>query len=123
MLRHEVFVYGTLRRGEGNHALLAGAEFLGFSRTEAQFTLYDLGAYPGVVPGGLDVVYGERYRVDDATLDALDRLEEHPDYYRRETIVLHDGERAWIYLLPAREVAGARRIAGGDWLRREALAG
>ncbi len=118
MLKHEVFVYGTLRRGEGNHELLARAEFLGFSRTEAAYTLYDLGAYPGVVVGGADVVHGELYRVDGATLAALDRLEEHPDYYRRETIVLNDGAQAWIYLLPASEAAGAPRIVSGDWLQR-----
>lgn len=117
-----VFVYGTLRRGEGNHDLLATAEFLGMARTAADFLLFDLGAYPAVVaqPAGQGIaIVGELYAVDEATLAQLDALEEHPDYYVRHEIELPGGPTAWIYVLDAAEVSGAKPIAGGDWLRRD----
>lgn len=117
-----VFVYGTLRRGEGNHGLLATAEFLGKARTAPDFLLFDLGAYPAVVvqPAGQGTaIVGELYAVDGPTLAQLDALEEHPDYYVRREIVLEGVVRAWIYELDAAEVVGAPQVAGGDWLRRD----
>jgi gamma-glutamylcyclotransferase (GGCT)/AIG2-like uncharacterized protein YtfP len=49
-----VFIYGTLKRGGGNHHLLAGQEFRGPARTAPGFTLYELTGYPGMVPEGGD---------------------------------------------------------------------
>lgn len=72
-----VFVYGTLKRGGSNHAFLAGQAFLGAARTQAGYTLYSLGDYPGMVraPGDTAGVTGELWAVDDACLAELDRLE------------------------------------------------
>lgn len=114
-----VFVYGTLRRGEGNHRLLVGARFVGEARTEPSFTLCDLGAYPAMLEGGATSIVGEVYEVDERTLDALDRLEGHPRYYRRAPIALADGESVEAYLLPADRAWGpTRTIDGGDWRMR-----
>ncbi len=33
-MQHLIFVYGTLRKGEGNHHFLNSAEFLGHHETE-----------------------------------------------------------------------------------------
>lgn len=46
---HHVLVYGTLRRGGSNHALLTSARFLSTLRTPG-FVLYHLGAYPAACP-------------------------------------------------------------------------
>ena len=72
-----VFVYGTLKRGGGNHSFLAGQQFLGAARTPPGFTLYLLGDYPGMVPAAGDQagVTGEVWAVDDACLARLDELE------------------------------------------------
>ena len=72
-----VFVYGTLKRGGGNHALLAGQQYLGSARTPPGFTLHSLGDYPGMVrsPGDTTGVAGEVWAVDDACLKKLDELE------------------------------------------------
>lgn len=72
-----VFVYGTLKRGGSNHALLAGQHFLGPVRTAPGFTLYALGDYPGMVrdPAALAGVLGELWAVDSACLMQLDLLE------------------------------------------------
>jgi gamma-glutamylaminecyclotransferase len=97
-----VFVYGTLLAGEGNHALLQTARFIGAARTPPGFGLYDLGAFPGLVRGGQAAVVGEVYEVDAPTLAALDDLEDHPTFYQRTIIVLEDGSVAATYLLSAR---------------------
>lgn len=72
-----VFVYGTLKRGGGNHAFLARQRFLGEARTVPGFTLYSLGDYPGMVraPGDTAGVTGELWVVDDTCLAELDQLE------------------------------------------------
>ena len=112
-MRHRVFVYGTLLRGEANHHLLAGAAFLGRHRTAACFALLRVGACPGAVRGGGSAIRGEVFRVDSAGLRRLDRLEEYPRLYDRELIPTPYG-RAWCYLY-----RGSRRdrlvIRGGDW--------
>jgi gamma-glutamylaminecyclotransferase len=112
-MRHRVFVYGTLLRGEVNHYLLAGAEFLGPHRTDACYTLYDLGAYPGLSRGGRTAVTGEVYRVDEAGMRQLDRLEDYPRLYDRLLIPSAYG-RAWIYVYRGR-LNDRPVIPSGDW--------
>lgn len=110
-----VFVYGTLLPGEGNHELLRGARRVGPARTLPRYRLHDLGAYPALVAGGATAVVGEVWEVDDVTLAALDRLEDHPDYYRREPVALDGEAPAEGYLLPVAHVAGTPVIHAGDW--------
>ena len=109
------FVYGTLRRGCGNHHVMqrAGGEFVG------QAVLLD--RYPLVVDGlpyllpikgkGHHVI-GELYRIPKDGWEVLDRLEGHPRFYRRrvESFLLN-GElvEAWAYFL-ARVDARLRRL-------------
>jgi gamma-glutamylcyclotransferase (GGCT)/AIG2-like uncharacterized protein YtfP len=113
-----VFVYGTLLAGESNHELLVGAKLVAAGRTPAAFRLYDLGAFPALVRGGEHAVVGEVYEVDEPTLAALDRLEEHPEYYRRTRIVLDDGTPVETYLLDPAQVAGYPVIPSGSWRAR-----
>jgi gamma-glutamylaminecyclotransferase len=110
---HRVFVYGTLLAGEVNHRLLAGAVLLGPWRTPPRYTLYDLGAYPGVARSGCTAIVGEVYAIDRQCLGRLDTLEEYPRLYDREPIPTPYG-LAWIYLYRGR-LADRRAIPGGDW--------
>ncbi|NEX19250.1 gamma-glutamylcyclotransferase [Thiorhodococcus mannitoliphagus] len=112
-MRHRVFVYGTLLRGEVNHGLLVGAGFLGGFRTRPCYSLFLLGAYPGVVKGGRTQILGEVYEIDRACLRRLDRLEDYPRLYDRQQIQTPYG-RAWIYVYRG-SVEGCRVIRGGDW--------
>lgn len=86
----KIFVYGTLMKGESNHSMLSGADYLGNYRTQNKWGLISLGAFPALVPHSV-AVEGELYEVDDDTLSKLDRLEgvEHGMYQRR-TINIYD---------------------------------
>jgi gamma-glutamylaminecyclotransferase len=113
-----VFVYGSLRKGEFNHRLLAvpGARLIMAGvMTEPGYELRDLGAFPGMVHGGAGAVTGEVYEVDAATLAALDRLEGHPRFYTRSRIALENGTVVEAYLLAPERVSGRRVILSGDW--------
>lgn len=114
-MRHAVFVYGTLLRGEVNHQLLEGASYLGPHRTAPCFSLYLLGAYPGAVRGGLTAIAGEVFSVDRAGLRRLDRLEDYPRLYDRRLLRTPYGP-AWIYLYRG-SVRSRALIPGGDWRR------
>lgn len=111
-----VFVYGSLRRGQVNHCLLAGARYLGMHETHPAYTMLDLGPYPGVISGGRARVLGEVYAIDTTTFARLDRLEGYPLEYDRRLIPTLWGQ-SWIYLY--RRAKGTEpRIVSGDWLRR-----
>ncbi|EXJ15740.1 gamma-glutamylcyclotransferase family protein [Imhoffiella purpurea] len=112
-MHHRVFVYGTLLRGDVNHHLLEGAEFLGPHRTAPCFGLYLLGAYPGIARGGTTAVRGEVFRVDGAGLRRLDHLEDYPRLYDRQRIPTPYGW-AWIYLYRG-SLENRPLIRGGDW--------
>lgn len=109
-----IFVYGTLRAGESNHRLLSRSRLLGLHTTPACYTMYDLGDYPGVLPGGSTAVAGEVYRIIPALMRNLDRLEDYPRLYGRVRIPTPWGP-AWIYVLQRRP--GRRPRLAGNWQR------
>jgi gamma-glutamylcyclotransferase (GGCT)/AIG2-like uncharacterized protein YtfP len=118
-MNHKVFVYGTLLEGEPNHRVLKGARLVRRAHTEPAFLLYDLGPFPALVDGGGLRVAGEVYEVDDGCLAALDRLEGHPRFYFRSSIVLDSGDLVEAYLLPRERLYGTHRlIRCGNWLKR-----
>lgn len=84
-----IFVYGTLKKGQSNHFYLDdyGSQFLG------EGTLYNhkITEVPGVnFPFILDEscpgckVEGEIYAVDPEILNKIDKLEGHPIFYNRQ---------------------------------------
>ena len=93
-----VAVYGSLKRGLGNYALLRESEFKGGLKTAPEFTMYDLGAFPGIMPNGNTSITCEVFEVDEPTFETLDRLEGYPNFYDRMKIDTEWGE-AWIYFL------------------------
>jgi gamma-glutamylaminecyclotransferase len=113
-----LFVYGTLMRGEGAHALLGpSARFIAEAHTEPCFTLVDMGEYPALVEGGTTAVCGELYEIDAALLPALDRYEDAPEMYERRFLDVGGGT-AIAYLLRSELAVGVGSIASGDWRRR-----
>lgn len=114
MSEHLVFVYGTLKRGFGNHKFLEHSRFIGDARTCPALFMVDGGVPFVMIEGGpLRQIAGEVYAVDKPTLRRLDRLEGHPHMYRRETVeVVVDGNRrnAFIYMMPRALLGDAAEI-------------
>jgi len=100
----EVFVYGTLMSGYGNHKyFLSDADVWGEAVTvEPKYDLVCLGGFPGVLPGGECAIDGELYTVDDFTMKRLDRLESNGEMYQREIVpvMTQNGGivNAWMYI-------------------------
>jgi gamma-glutamylaminecyclotransferase len=112
-----LFVYGTLMVGEPNHRYLAAAKLVGRAMTVPGFELLDLGHFPAMVPArDAACVWGEIFEVDAATLARCDKLEGHPNFYRRTPIALSVGRqrRAETYLFVRRQ-ANDLVIGEGDW--------
>lgn len=105
-----VCVYGTLRRGFGNHRLLANGRMLGECRLDG-WEMYSLGDFPAVVPGDGEIVC-EVYEIDQAILNRLDHLEGYPNFYNRGLVVTPHG-KAWMYYLDT--LTGRPRVESGDW--------
>ena len=126
-VRH-VFVYGTLRRGGANDItrLLPAPQFVGLGTVVG--TMYDFGAYPGVVLGRGEAsvaIPGEVYAIAPELEGVLDEIEEvypqqRDEYFKRHVAVTVAGVDVdcIVYEINPAYVAGRATIAGGDWLRR-----
>lgn len=111
-----VAVYGTLKRGECNHRLLAASRWLG-PVLISRLRLYSLGPYPMAVAcdDPAATVAAELYAVSAAVLAQLDELEDHPREYERRQLPLADGRLAWVYLGRCGQVRGRPLLADGQW--------
>ncbi len=116
-MKNLIFVYGTLRKGFGNHRLLENAEFLGTGRTKEKYKMTANGIPFVSKNEPVSYIIGEVYKIDDKTLKRLDELEGHPDWYKREKvkIILETGKEveAWIYFNEVSE--GRYLIKSGDF--------
>lgn len=93
-----VFVYGSLKRGFGNHPVIQDGSFIDEAITsEPSYEMFCMGGFPGVVHGD-KLISGEVYAVDDLVLERLDRLEGNGSFYTREVVDTTIGP-AWVYLL------------------------
>jgi gamma-glutamylaminecyclotransferase len=90
MAKTILFVYGTLKRGQRAHHLLAGQQFRGEARTLPRYRLYDNGSYPCLVeePERGVAVQGELWEVADAILHRLDRYEGVPELFCRKEVAM-----------------------------------
>jgi gamma-glutamylcyclotransferase (GGCT)/AIG2-like uncharacterized protein YtfP len=122
----DVFVYGTLRTGEGNWKRYLdheGAKLVSAcEHTWPEFGFVSLGGYPALltdIEGEGIAVVGEVYTVDAPTLRALDRLEGHPSFYLRRKIKLASGMVVSAYTMSAKRLHQGefQTIPHGDWLR------
>ena len=94
--KNYVFVYGTLKRGFGNHWLLENSEFKGECILHGNFEMYKSGMIPYVIQtegDGDAEIHGELYLVNGYTKNQLDALEGVPHHYvDRKVAVNVDGE-------------------------------
>ena len=111
----KLFVYGSLKAGFGNNRHLGESKFIGTDKFKGG-VMYSLGYYPGVVDGN-GVIHGEVYRISSKTLDRLDRLEGHPNFYERRAVKLESGKNAMMYFYRG-QVAHRDAVPDGNWQRR-----
>lgn len=110
-------VYGTLRKGYGNHRILDNehCEYLGTQRTTPEFKMVTLGGFPGVIPDGSSSVTIEVYRVNHPTVDQrLDWLEGYPSFYQKTQVETEWGT-ADMYILSESGYGRHTVIPSGDW--------
>ena len=114
---HTIAVYGTLRKGYGNHRLLRAAKPLGNALVTG-YAMHSLGGFPAITPG-VGTVTVELFEVDDQALTACDHLEGHPNWYARTPATTTTGKACEIYVMPASKLDGRlghnTLIASGDW--------
>lgn len=110
-----LFVYGTLKRGERNHRLLADQRFLGAATTAPRYRVVDLGPHPGLVRAGSEglAVRGELFAVTECCLSELDDFEGVPGPFVRELIEIDGRTGVWAYFLNTPVPDGAR--TGDRW--------
>lgn len=119
--RRNIFVYGTLRRGEYNNRLLSSAIFKGTFNTVPEYELRNFGVFPGLMLNGSTSVKGEVYEVDDETLDYLDCHEGHPTFYCRSSIKLKNHPNkveAYLIRKHPKYNKDLPIIYSGDWKER-----
>lgn len=126
--KYYVFVYGTLMRGFHNHSYLQDMEYLG-EGVILDKELFDLPyGYPAIKDGGNEVI-GEIYKVDDKTLQDLDKLEGYNSvldsgvYLRRTANIYNKNKRLlykgvyyylWNSRLPLNSIALPSGVKWGD---------
>lgn len=115
----KVFVYGSLKKGGGNHGVLGRSKLIGEGLTNSRgFNMFD-GSFPFVTDDLIDTeragsIMGEVYEVEnDAVMNNLDRLEGVPHLYVRREVkvttldaVEHDA------IMYVTSEASHRRLAG-----------
>ncbi len=101
------FVYGTLKKGEGNHKLLKDCQYLGKGLTLNNYKVFHMG-FPQAMSNetGLPLL-GELYTVySPKVIESLDRLESNGHFYTRvirDVKILDFFEekvKAWVYEVP-----------------------
>ena len=121
MNKHLVFVYGSLRRGSARSMSVRFPASKFIAEAKVSGSLYDLGAYPGLLPDESESsVTGEVYEVDDELLNELDDFEASSSYRRKQVEVSlgAHGSRCWIYVPEDNPEFYSHRtlIASGDWI-------
>jgi len=116
----DVFVYGTLKKGFGNHHFLEAAYFMGTASVPG--ILLSLGGFPGLIleENGWNVK-GEVWRINkELDLPALDRLEGHPSHYTRKEITIQGYGLVSTYEYNPKETVGYHYecLPSGEWKGR-----
>jgi gamma-glutamylcyclotransferase (GGCT)/AIG2-like uncharacterized protein YtfP len=96
-----VAVYGSLKKGFGNHGLLSDSKFIDKGCTFPNYKLISMGSYPAALVGKKSLAV-EIYEVSQKTLERLDQLEGHPSFYTRRFVPINTPngrEFAWMYTL------------------------
>lgn len=106
-----LFLYGSLKRGERNHRLVADQQYLGEAVTEPRYRIVAVGYYGGLVEDaetGL-AVRGELWAVSRCCLLELDDFEGGEGGWVRRPVAVagRDGVESYFYDGPVPPGAGS----------------
>lgn len=121
MDKHLVFVYGSLRSGDAGAMSIRFPNSKFIAEAQVSGSLYDLGAYPGLLlDESKSLVSGEVYEVDDELLNELDDFEASSSYGRKQVEITLDTDRkrCWVYVPEDNTEFYSHRtlITSGDWM-------
>lgn len=108
-----LFAYGTLKRDFHNAFYLQGARYLGEFTTDPAYSMYSFGTYPAVSEIGKTAIEGEVYKISEAQLASIDRLEWYPDFYQPVMIETSFGE-TWMYVV-SEQLCIDKITTNGNW--------
>lgn len=121
-----IFVYGTLRKGEGASAYMKDCEYIGEDKITG--AIYTLGGFPGLKIANTDFfpelpsVTGDVFRIGgDNTISRLDGYEGYPSLYSRMVVKTESGLSVWVYTYNGR-VDHRALVESGNWKDRRAYA-
>ena len=119
----QVAVYGSLRKGYGNHRLLGESPLVRTGWLPG-FKLIDLGSFPGAVRCKQgSKIFVEVYEVDAETLKALDHLEGYDEtdvetsLYLRKSYQCANDVQVSVYVYNG-AIDHLPEIQSGDWSNR-----
>lgn len=92
-----VFVYGTLMRGEANEHYLEGSVCIGPATIEC-YDMYNVGWYPAIISGD-GLIVGELYRVPLRDIPAIDMLEGEGSLYTKRCETVKVGRKTTFALV------------------------
>lgn len=119
-----IFVYGTLRKGESNHSYLKDAVII-CDQAWIYGELFETGyGYPVLKESNKEQVYGEIYAVTDEQLGEINRLEGYQEnandnLYERITVDAHNEKgniiKTLTYITGKSLASASQIIRFGDW--------
>lgn len=119
----KVAVYGSLRKGMGNHGLMGDSQCIGQALMVDPATMFSNGGFP-ILSFSVKQekpILAEIYEVDSPQImQRLDRLEGYPEWYNRteKEFIMQDGSTvtAWIYHQDKDFTERLPVVASGDWV-------
>lgn len=96
--KRNVFVYGTLMKGETNNHYLENSKFSGMATIEG-YEMYNVGWYPAIIDGD-GLIIGELYQVPTDDIPSIDMLEGEGSLYikRCETVTDSKGKSSFAFI-------------------------
>jgi gamma-glutamylcyclotransferase (GGCT)/AIG2-like uncharacterized protein YtfP len=112
----KIAVYGSLRKGFGNHRLIDHCELLSTEVVKIPYKMVSLFGFPGLLPDNKENnITIEVYEVDDETYRRVERLESYPTFYDKRIINTTLGEMEVYVLADPSRYQNAPLVESGDW--------